>query len=154
MAWFLFDDRMIKLDSRAPREELLKLASKAEAGEEEMEDGGAVSVTSLSAKILDRLMALLFEYSAKRCQSEWTEQRTFFNELYASFVSLVLPTMGVHHTHFLMLYVCSTKPTLTDCFVERLWTLFQTPSTSITLRKSAADYLASFLGKAKFVPMK
>jgi RNA polymerase I-specific transcription initiation factor RRN3 len=138
--------RLIKLDGKAPREDLLKVAYTKEDDK--------ASVVACSAKILDELMSVVLDHCVKKCTSTWTIHRNFFNDLYSSFLSLILPTMGVHHTHFLMLYVCSTKPALYEAFIERLWTLFQTPSSPLPLRKSAADYLASFLGKAKFVPMK
>lgn len=138
---------MVKLDSRVPREDLLKSFSH---GMEMDED----TVIYQATQTLDSLMQVMLEYCKEKCRSEWDVHRSFYHDMYSAFESLILPAGGIHHAHFLMFYVCSTKPALYETFIERLWNMFQNPSSPLNIRKSSADYLASFLGKANFVPMK
>lgn len=143
--------RLVKLDSSIPREELLKsLTNNAE------DDFMGLNDTKLSpvAETLDGMMEVMFELCEARCKLDWEIQRKFFFVMFSEFESVILPACGTHHTHYLMLYLCSTRPSLHEAFVERLLDIFQKPSSPLCVRKSAADYLASFLGKANFVPMK
>ena len=106
------------------------------------------------AETLDGMMEVMFELCEARCKLDWEIQRKFFFVMFSEFESVILPACGTHHTHYLMLYLCSTRPSLHEAFVERLLDIFQKPSSPLCVRKSAADYVASFLGKANFVPMK
>lgn len=137
--------RLVKLDSSVPREDLLKSVTNP------AEDGG-MKISQFS-ETLDGLMEVMFKLCETKCSSKWETQRAFFFSMYNEFESVVLPACGTHHTHYLMLYICSTKPILYQTFIERLWNIFEKPSSPIWYRKSAADYLASFLGKANFVNM-
>lgn len=112
------------------------------------------SVIHRATQILDDIMKVMFELCQNKCRGNWETHRSFYYDLYSAFESLILPAVGIHHVHFLMFYVCSTKPALYETFIERLWNMFQNPSSPLNVRKSSADYLASFLGKATFIPMK
>lgn len=142
-------NRLVKLDSRVPREELLKSFNHGMDMDEEND-----SVIHQATQTLDELMKVIFEACKTKCQGDWETHRGFYYDMYASFESLILPAIGIHHAHFLMFYVCSTKPALYEAFIERLWNMFQNPASPLNIRKSSADYLASFLGKAAFVPMR
>lgn len=137
--------RLVKLDSSVPREELLKSVANSTEDSE--------SKISQFTETLDGLMEVMLKFCEAKCNSKWETHRAFFYSMYSEFESVVLPACGTHHTHYLMLYVCSTKPILYQTFIERLWIIFEKPSSPIWYRKSAADYLASFLGKANFVNM-
>lgn len=139
--------RLVKLDSRVPREELLKIHNQSMEIEEN-------SITHQVTNTLDELMKVMFEYSNRKCSESWDIHRSFYYDLYASFEALILPAVGIHHTHFLIFFVTSTKPSLCEDFIERLWSLFHNPATPLNIRKSAADYLASYIGKANFVPIR
>ena len=138
--------RIVKLDSRVPREELRISCSQMVCDDPE--------ILSQDAKTLDALMSIMFEYCVVKCKAEWVDHRAFYHDMLSSFEETIMSASGIHHAHFLMFYVCSTKPALYEAFIDRLWTSFQNPSTPINVRKTASDYLASFLGKANFVPMK
>ena len=112
------------------------------------------TVMNQASQTLDEIMKVMFELCHRKCQSEWDVHRSFYQDMYATFESLILPATGIHHVHYLMFYICSTKTALYEAFTERLWVIFQTPSSQLNIRKSCADYLASFLGRACFVPMK
>lgn len=112
------------------------------------------SVIKKASRTLDEIMKVMFVYCQNKCRSDWDTHRSFYYDLYSAFESMILPAVGIHHAHFLIFYVCSTKPALYEAFIERLWNMFQNPSSPLNVRKSSADYLASFLGKATFVPMK
>ena len=134
------------MDSSVPREELLKSITSPTETDCEMK-------LSPFTETLDGIMEVMFKLCSVKCSSKWEIHRAFFYSVYSEFESVVLPACGTHHTHYLMLYVCSTKPILYQTFIERLWSIFEKPSSPIWYRKSAADYLASFLGKANFVNM-
>uniref|UniRef100_A0A0N8E1Q1 RNA polymerase I-specific transcription initiation factor RRN3 n=1 Tax=Daphnia magna TaxID=35525 RepID=A0A0N8E1Q1_9CRUS len=138
--------RMIKLDSRVPIEDLLKSFG--------LTINLDNSVNNQAVQTLDEMMKVMFELCNAKCRSDWDVHRSFYYDMYAAFESLILPAVGIHHVHYLMFYICSTKPILYETYIERLWTMFQNPSSPLNIRKSSADYLASFLGKAAFVPMK
>jgi len=141
--------RIVKLDSRVPREELLRISS----AENEMDCDETESL-SQDAKTLDALMSIMFDYCVIKCKSDWSSHQTFYRDMLSSFEEIIVPASGIHHAHFLMFYVCSTKPALYEAFIDRLWNLFETPSTQFNVRKTSVDYIASFLGKANFIPMK
>ena len=144
---FLLEFRLVKLDSRVPREDLLKSFNQTIEMDED-------SVIHQATQTLDSMMKVMLEMCQDKCRSQWELHRGFYYDMYSAFESLILPAVGIHHAHFLMFYVCSTKPALYEAFIERLWNMFQNPSSPLNIRKSSADYLASFLGKANFVPMK
>jgi RNA polymerase I-specific transcription initiation factor RRN3 len=106
------------------------------------------TVLNQASETLDEIMKVMFELCHRKCHSEWIVHRNFYQDMYATFESLIL------HVHYLMFYICSTKTALYEAFTERLWVIFLTPSSQLNIRKSCADYLASFLGRASFVPMK
>ena len=117
----------MKLDSRVSREDLLKSFNQDMEFDED-------SVIHQASQTLDEMMKVMFDLCQSKCRSDWEVHRSFYYDMYSTFESLILPAVGIHHAHFLMYFVCSTKP--------------------LNVRKSSADYLASFLGKATFVPMK
>ena len=135
--------KLVKLDSLLPKESLEQTAS--------VNDQQVVVATA--SKTLDTLMAAMFEFCRGHCSGTWHAQRAFYYEMLSPFERHVLCAIGIQHTQFLMLYVCSTKQALYEAFVERLWNLFVDSSTCTTLRKSAADFLASFLANSNFIPI-
>jgi RNA polymerase I-specific transcription initiation factor RRN3 len=137
--------RIIKLDSRVSREDLLQKYQCSMVFDDE--------VLNQAAQTLDEIMKVMFELCQRKCQDPWDVHRNFYQDMYSSFESLVLPASGIHHVHYLMFYICSTKPALYETFTERLCVIFLTPSSQLNIRKSCADYLASFLGRASFVPL-
>lgn len=139
--------RIIKLDSRVSREDLLQKFNQPMEFDED-------TVLNQASETLDEIMKVMFELCHRKCHSEWIVHRNFYQDMYATFESLILPAAGIHHVHYLMFYICSTKTALYEAFTERLWVIFLTPSSQLNIRKSCADYLASFLGRASFVPMK
>lgn len=112
------------------------------------------SVTRQVTNTLDELMRVMFQYCQAKCSENWEAHRSFYYDLYASFEALILPAVGIHHAHFLLFYITSTKSALYEDFIERLWNLFYNPATPLNIRKASADYLASYLGKANFIPIK
>lgn len=137
--------RIIKLDSRVSREELFQKYHQSM----ELDD-----VFNQAAQTLDHIMKVMFELCQRKCEAKWDVYRNFYQDMYSTFESLILPASGIHHVHYLMFYICSKKAALYETFTERLWVIFLTPSSQLNIRKSCADYLASFLGRASFVPLK
>lgn len=131
--------------------------SETQFGElDEMEESSHDMTIWKASQTLDCMMSLMFEWCADQCGPgrDWERQRSFYQNLFSAFESMILPAADIHHAHFLLFYVCSIRPALYESFADRLWSLFQNPATPLNIRKSSADYLASFLGKATFVPIK
>ena len=122
----------------------------------DLDDEKEDSDSTKAAQTMDVMMFTMLELCSDKFRDGQTfeTQRVLYQQVYSAFESLILPAFGIHHAHFLMFYVCSKKPTFHESFVERLWAVFQNPSSPLNIRKASADYLASFLGKASFVPIK
>ena len=142
----VFFFRLANLDSFVPREVFLT----GFGGSEESTTGGLRQM----AETLDALMGMMFQFCEKKRGQGEDVQHTIYDQLFSTFESMILPAEGLHHAHFLIFYVCSSKSALCENFLDRLWAKVESPSTPLVLRKSSADYLASFLGKANFVSMK
>jgi hypothetical protein len=149
---FIF--RLVQLDSWVTREEFLETSTTLE--QMDLDDEKEDSDSTKAAQTMDVMMCTMLELCSDKFRDGQTfeTQRVLYQQVYSAFESLILPAFGIHHAHFLMFYVCSKKPTFHESFVERLWAVFQNPSSPLNIRKASADYLASFLGKASFVPIK
>ncbi|KAL1559550.1 RNA polymerase I-specific transcription initiation factor RRN3-like [Salvia divinorum] len=107
--------------------------------------------TNLSAQKLDSLMVLTFEY-LKSC-SEGGRLVQVFETLLQSFQKTTLTAYKSKFAQFIMFYACSLDPencgkmfasTLIDIYVSGL---------NHEWRMSAVAYLASYLARAKFIPV-
>ncbi|XP_020884807.1 RNA polymerase I-specific transcription initiation factor RRN3 [Arabidopsis lyrata subsp. lyrata] len=110
------------------------------------QNGNAVS------DLLDDLMVLYFDH-LKSCQDSGRLDEVFEN-LFESFVNLILNAQKTKISQFLMFYACSLDPE--NCgvkFASKLLDIFlNSNNNNQVTRTNAVAYLASYLARAKFLP--
>ncbi|KAI5067231.1 hypothetical protein GOP47_0017759 [Adiantum capillus-veneris] len=101
---------------------------------------------------MDILMDMTLQHLQKCVEAGRIEQ--VFSTLMASFQSTILDTYKSKFTQFLIFYVCSLSPsTVGDKFTSLLCEILTSPNRAPNTRMSAAAYLASFLARAKYLPL-
>ncbi|XP_062591236.1 RNA polymerase I-specific transcription initiation factor RRN3-like [Saccostrea cucullata] len=126
-------DRMLKLDVRAPRQDI----QETEGDEEDMEEGIVFDMdfeqdltkdlnskdfdrkcsdkpmTHREANILDVCMEMTLTYISNVCYTNgvcnWEATKKLYREILLVFDRLILPTHASCHVQFIMFYLCSTK---------------------------------------------
>lgn len=69
------------------------------------------------------------------------------------FEQVILPTHACCHVQFLLFRVTSYHEAFHSHFLDFLWGKFQDFNTSVVIRQCIAAYMASFVARAKFVPL-
>ncbi|KAL7754086.1 DNA independent RNA polymerase I transcription factor [Sorochytrium milnesiophthora] len=116
-----------------------------------------LSVSGLVAK-LDHIMDLLFNYIAQNVRPATATQvdEAALYELYSIFTHAfersILPTYKSRHTQFLLFYLCSLNPALSDDFLGLLARKIVDTAAPPILRVTAALYMASFVARASYLP--
>ncbi|XP_033121712.1 RNA polymerase I-specific transcription initiation factor RRN3-like isoform X1 [Anneissia japonica] len=109
------------------------------------------------ANTLDVLMKIMLEYIHDTCHPNDEFNIDCTKDLYRNLLSIfeivVLPTHACCHVQFFMFFICSFRQGLSDLFLDYLWKKIENPNTSQIVRQAAASYVASFLSRAKFVPI-
>ncbi|XP_061192705.1 RNA polymerase I-specific transcription initiation factor RRN3-like [Saccostrea echinata] len=173
-------DRMLKLDVRAPRQDI----QETEGDEEDMEEGivfdmdfeqdltrdlenkdGCIfdrkrsdkPMTHREANILDVCMEMTLTYISNVCytngECNWEATKKLYREVLLVFDRLILPTHASCHVQFIMFYLCSTKLPICEGFIDYLWKKVQNPNTESVFRQAAVGYMGSLLSRAMFVPL-
>ena len=110
------------------------------------------------ANKLDLLMFVLFEFIDKTCQLDKKvlpdKCRKLFRELMICFEKIILPTHASCHIQFVMFYICSKMPELSEHFLDLLWKKVQDLNSQPIYRQAAVGYISSFLARAKYVPVR
>lgn len=167
-------DRMAKLDVRAPRTEIMALDEDSDNEDEgadvfDMDDIGEEVIKvqdSLPpeqsgkpmahgvADRLDVLMEVFLGYIHSVCYPngdlDWAATKKLYRELLQDFDQVILPTHALHHTQFVMFYICSFREELTLGFIDYLWKKVYSPSTQVIFRQTAICYIGSLLARAKY----
>ncbi|XP_048760295.2 RNA polymerase I-specific transcription initiation factor RRN3-like [Ostrea edulis] len=173
-------DRMLKLDVRAPRQDI----QETEGDEEDMEEGIVFDMdieqdltrdpenkdgstfnrkcsdkpmTHKEANILDICMEMTLTYISNVCytngECNWDATKRLYREILLVFDRLILPTHASCHVQFIMFYLCSTKLPICEGFIDYLWKKVQNPNTESVFRQAAVGYIGSLLARAIFVPL-
>ncbi|ESQ52079.1 hypothetical protein EUTSA_v10016395mg [Eutrema salsugineum] len=106
----------------------------------------------IMSECLDKLMVISFEH-LESCQNAGRLDQVFEN-LFASFENFILNTYKSKVSQFLMFYACSLDPE--NCgakFSSKLVDIFLSSNKPRPTRMSAVAYLASYLARAKFLPV-
>lgn len=108
------------------------------------------------ARTLDYCLYRLCDYIYSECHDKnnvvrWDKTSLLYQDLMHIFESVILPTHGWNHTHFVILYLISFKRKLTENFVSHLWTKVTNPNVEPVMREAAVRYLAGFLCHASFI---
>ncbi|XP_059934147.1 RNA polymerase I-specific transcription initiation factor RRN3 isoform X2 [Mesoplodon densirostris] len=109
------------------------------------------------AERLDILLSLLLSYIKDVCYVDGkidnNKTKDLYRDLITIFDKLLLPTHASCHVQFFMFYLCSFKLGFAEAFLEHLWKKLQDPNNPAIIRQAAANYIGSFLARAKFVPL-
>lgn len=123
----------------------------------------ALNMVDLMAK-LDALLCLLFAYIKEENEAEL---EACFEVMLQLFDRHILPTFRSRSTPFLLFYLSSRAPALTDLFLgflmKRIYQVFDDPSdrkrkasavtsTASLLTVVTASYIGSFVARARFLP--
>ncbi|XP_047636408.1 RNA polymerase I-specific transcription initiation factor RRN3 isoform X2 [Phacochoerus africanus] len=109
------------------------------------------------AERLDILLSLLLSYVKDVCYVDGkidnSKTKDLYRDLITIFDKLLLPTHASCHVQFFMFYLCSFKLGFAEAFLEHLWKKLQDPNNPAIIRQAAANYIGSFLARAKFIPL-
>lgn len=170
-------DNLIKIDVEIPKHELEHSETAIEEEEEDhtqfevdmdtnniavevhtAQDGKEQNcIENEMADKLDVLMEILFNYfhdithiNGEHNLDAGTE---LFNELLVVFGNVILPTHASCHVQFVMFLLCSFDQIFADSFLDVCWRKIEEPNTPATLRQACAAYVASFIARAKYIPI-
>nr|XP_060642321.1 RNA polymerase I-specific transcription initiation factor RRN3 [Anolis sagrei ordinatus] len=160
-------ERVLKVDVSAPRKDIeaaeeVESEENAEKGLFDLDEDGEDpekndTMVHPMAERLDILMIVLFSYVKDVChvngKLDIGNTKDLYRDLVAVFDKLILPTHGSCHVQYIMFYLSSFKLGIAEAFVEHLWKKLQDPNTPTVIRQSAANYIGSFLARAKFIPV-
>ncbi|KAH8328726.1 hypothetical protein KR074_000773 [Drosophila pseudoananassae] len=162
--------KLLVLDVNAPRDEI-NLENNCKQMEEaifHMDDVTVSTDTNNSEETVDHpigqsldvCLHLLYKYFDKKCsiKSIFTAQERctanrIFEILLFTFDEILLPSHNTHHVQFVIFFITSLRQTYYEAFLSSLWKKVQNPNVSAIIRHGAVGYLASFLARAKFVPL-
>ncbi|EDV35386.1 uncharacterized protein Dana_GF22755, isoform A [Drosophila ananassae] len=164
--------KLLILDVNAPRDEI-DLENHGE--EKQMEDPlfqideiAALTDANKSEELVDHpigqsldiCLHMLYKFFDKKCniKPNCTDQQRcaanrIFNILLFTFDEILLPSHNTHHVQFVIFFITSLRQTYSEAFLSSLWQKVQNPNVSAIIRHGAIGYLASFLARAKFVPL-
>ncbi|XP_008119876.1 RNA polymerase I-specific transcription initiation factor RRN3 [Anolis carolinensis] len=160
-------ERILKMDVSAPRKDIeaaeeVESEENAEKGLFDLDEDGenpekSDTMAHPIAERLDILMIVLFSYVKDVChvngKLDIGNTKDLYRDLVAVFDKLILPTHGSCHVQYIMFYLSSFKLGIAEAFVEHLWKKLQDPNTPTVIRQAAANYIGSFLARAKFIPV-
>ncbi|CAG0879833.1 unnamed protein product [Darwinula stevensoni] len=149
-------DRLLELDMKCSREDLLSLqAEELPDAVFKMDIDSEPDESQHCSQVLDILMQEMCNHVHKVCHPNGVldvkEMQQLFKDMWSVFERLVLPARSSSHVQFLLFYLTSFHPQLPDAFVDNLWKIFERPSTPPIIRQLSVGYMASYLARASFV---
>ncbi|XP_036321905.1 RNA polymerase I-specific transcription initiation factor RRN3 [Rhagoletis pomonella] len=163
--------KLVMLDVNAPRSEIEETDCEDEELEEENDkeifemddcakDEDMLPMKHPIAHTLDICMEKVYNFLDSRSPNllqTTAEQKPqlnkFWKVLLSGFDTVILPSHNTHHVQFLLFYYCSFKNAIAEAFLASLWEKIKNPNVSAVIRQAAVGYIASFLARAKFVPL-
>lgn len=142
--------KIIDLDCQCPKEELLTEDEETQFSMETGEDKTSKEMKHSLGNTFDRLMEVFFEYIDSHVTDVDDLKRTYRKFLQV-FDKFILSTYKCLHIQFLLLYICSKRPMITDHFIDFLWHKVQNPNTPVVFRQIAVYYLGSLLCRCSFI---
>lgn len=151
----LIISKSLKLDTHCSRESIKKSMANEENEVFEMETDSPIKKEGFVEK-LDIVMETLLLFIHDICYSKnelSSHADEVLNELIAIFDKVILPIHDSSHIQFLLFYICSFKKSFFETFITHLWKKVQNPSAPVILRQTSLSYIASFLARAKYLPL-
>lgn len=161
-------DRLLILDVNAPRDEIEELRDGVDEEEVVLFQVNDVNthpkqpqaLNHHSGHVLDICLLKLLKFLDDKfhplnCSADQgLANRRFFKMLIQIFDEVLLPSHNTHHVQFVVFHVCSFHVAYSDAFLRSLWLKVQNPKVSSIIRHVAVSYIASFLARAKIVPLR
>lgn len=162
------------MDVNAPRDEIEEMQEETDDEEDKMDEDmfqmddvitqpkpEAQPLDHPIGQMLDICLLKLFKFLDEKCrplpqanEEDRVAKSRFFKTLLHIFDEVLLPSHNTHHVQFVIFHVCSIRPAYAEAFLNFLWQKVQNPNVSPILRHVAVSYIASFLARAKFVPIR
>ncbi|XP_046628469.1 RNA polymerase I-specific transcription initiation factor RRN3 [Neodiprion virginianus] len=109
------------------------------------------------AHTLDVCMEQVLAYIYNCCHNQgilnWESLKSLYHDVLKMFEQIILPTHASQHVQFIMFYICSFKPTVSEAFVNWLWQKVSDPNVAPVIRQSSVSYIASLLARATFIQL-
>ncbi|XP_017060440.1 RNA polymerase I-specific transcription initiation factor RRN3 isoform X2 [Drosophila ficusphila] len=163
--------KLLILDVNAPRDEIfVETEDDGEMDADSMfqiDDTNAATLANNEktvdhpvGKTLDVCLLMLYKFLEDKCsinqqssdQQRWMANRLFKSLMYI-FDEVLLPSHNTHHVQFLIFYVTSIRSAYAEAFLNSLWQKVKNPNISPIIRHAAVGYMASYLARAKFLPL-
>ena len=109
-----------------------------------------------NANKLDAMLVLMFDFIERACSPEAGDAeraQQIFDSLLAAFETSLLHTYKCKCTQFLLFYCCSFNAAFACTFVQVLLTQLRSEQLHTEARIASAAYLASFVARARFLPL-
>lgn len=157
----LIFSKLVLLDANAPREEVESKENEIENNLFEFDDASIkVNCDKMKHEIahtLDVCLCKIFHHimmiTHESGQFNWDQTKSLYQDILVVFDKVVLPTYNIHHVPFIMFFLCSLKPTITEAFLNFLWRKVCNPNVASIHRHTAVSYMASLVARASFVPL-
>ncbi|KAM8718911.1 hypothetical protein ACLKA7_011590 [Drosophila subpalustris] len=162
-------NKLLILDVNAPREKIEELREEVDEDEpEEIFQMDDVNTSPKQAQPLDHpightldiCLLQLFKFLDDKFRpllnsddDQRVSKNRFFKILIQIFDDIILPSHDPHHVQFVIFHVCSIRPAYEKSFLSFLWLKVQNPNGFPVMRHVAVCYIASYLARAKFVPL-
>uniref|UniRef100_A0A6B2L176 RNA polymerase I-specific transcription initiation factor RRN3 n=1 Tax=Arcella intermedia TaxID=1963864 RepID=A0A6B2L176_9EUKA len=154
-------DRIIQIDVEIKPKEIPDEEENVVEKEKENEDIGVFELEKEEDKIKEELKMQHTENAGKLDQiinililyiQSCPDKDEIFKILMTVFEQTILTTHQSKYTQFIIFYICQMKYNYVQNFVFKvLLEKVVNPSCPLTIRQAATAYLASFIGRAKFV---
>ncbi|XP_018329477.1 RNA polymerase I-specific transcription initiation factor RRN3 [Agrilus planipennis] len=164
----LIFSRLVLLDVHSPREEIEK--HEQDMGLEDcifnFDDDKSVYQQNLENKVkhplahtLDICMDKMFNfcyievYNTDTGELNWEKLKGLYHDIISSFDKVIFPTYNTHHVQFIIFFLCSLKPSVSEAFLNFLWGKVSSACIAPVHRQTAAAYIGSFLARANYIAL-
>lgn len=108
-----------------------------------------------SARTLDTCMELFFKYIHEFCFAndvlKIESLRMLYMDILRLFETIILSTHVSLYVQYIMFYICSFKPVVTENFTDWLWCKVIDLNAAPVLRQTAVYYISSLLATASYI---
>lgn len=154
---------MVVLDANTPREVIT--AEQTDDDIFTMDDCKSINTVTnkmknVPAHTLDVCLDRIFNFIIVEChdldtgQLNWEKTKKLYHTLIYVFDEIILPTYNIHHVQFVMFFICSLKPAITEAFINHLCKKVYSPNIAPITRQTAVVYIASFLARSAFINLR
>ncbi|XP_076309467.1 RNA polymerase I-specific transcription initiation factor RRN3 homolog Tif-IA [Tachypleus tridentatus] len=163
----LLIDKVLNIDVHCPKDKIEESEEEAQMDTENvfLMETDEQSPTSLDMKdplanTLDVLMENIFQFIDTVCGIQagnkglnWEAAKQLYKDFLVVFDKMILPTHASVHVQFILFYLCSLHPMISDGFLDYLWKKVQNPNTPCVIRQASACYIGSLLARATYISL-